>query len=356
MDLVLVWDRNWLDFVCGAKVTCVRCEDRLTWFSCGWSKLTWVLCGYWNWPFFVCMVEVNLMTAWEIEINLISVEVSELTLFCVGVGNDSVYRLDRNCFCVGASKSIRFKSGNRIWLDVSVEVENNLFFTWGIEFDLILVWASKLTWSLCGGSKLDFVLCAGRQWLSFSTGIDWLGFVRAVKKYSVFVCGPWSSGDIRGISPGFLCGYVSWGIMDVAPCCLNITHSGSSRVLLGNSSHLLNLCRRGWPTHSGDTAMLAWSWACHPRLPITLRGSTSSNFRGSVEGWMVFSVRCLVLVARVFRLSWELYESHIRISSGWLYYIFKSVLLRVIGFGTSSIFGSGGDRGSGGGAVNFTYI
>ena len=36
--------------------------------------------------------------------------------------------------------------------------------------------------------------------------------------------------------------------------------------------------------------------------------------------------------------------------------IFKSVLFRVIGLGIFSIFGSGGGRGSGVGAVNYNYI
>ena len=31
--------------------------------------------------------------------------------------------------------------------------------------------------------------------------------------------GLWSSGDIRATSPGFLGGYGSWGITDVATCC-----------------------------------------------------------------------------------------------------------------------------------------
>ena len=32
-----------LVFVCGAKMTCFKCGDLLTWFLCGWSKLTWFL-------------------------------------------------------------------------------------------------------------------------------------------------------------------------------------------------------------------------------------------------------------------------------------------------------------------------
>ena len=63
---------------------------------------------------------------------------------------------------------------------------------------------------------------------------------------------------------------------------------------------------------------------------------------------IIFSVRELVSVTRVFRSSWVSYESHLRVSSGWVCSIFKWVLFRVIGFGISYIFGSGGDQGSGG--------
>ena len=44
-DLVLCRNRNWLGFVCGAKMTCFLCADRLTWFLWGWSKLTWCWCA-----------------------------------------------------------------------------------------------------------------------------------------------------------------------------------------------------------------------------------------------------------------------------------------------------------------------
>ena len=30
-----------LVFVCGPKITCFKCGDRLSWFLCGWSKLNW---------------------------------------------------------------------------------------------------------------------------------------------------------------------------------------------------------------------------------------------------------------------------------------------------------------------------
>ena len=44
---------------------------------------------------------------------------------------------------------------------------------------------------------------------------------------------------------------------------------------------------------------------------------------------MFFSVRYLVSVARVCRSSWVSYESRLRVSSGWVCSIFKSVLFRV---------------------------
>ena len=42
---------------------------------------------------------------------------------------------------------------------------------------------------------------------------------------------------------------------------------------------------------------------------------------------------------RVFRSSWVSYESHLRVSSGWLSSIFGLVVFRVIGLGISSSSG-----------------
>ena len=99
----------------------------------------------------------------------------------------------------------------------------------------------------------------------------------------------WSSGDILVTFPGIISGYgFADGITDVVyrghlgyilgfrvyvhyvgcktelfSSARNITHSTSalqhffSESFSGYNLHLLNLCRRGWPTHSGNTAMLA---------------------------------------------------------------------------------------------------
>ena len=70
----------------------------------------------------------------------------------------------------------------------------------------------------------------------------------------------------------------------------------------------------------------------------------------------IFSSVRMVSVARVFRSSWASYGSHLRLSSAWVYSIFKPVMFRVIGLRTCSIFGSGGDRGSDGGAGNYLRL
>ena len=71
--------------------------------------------------------------------------------------------------------------------------------------------------------------------------------------------------------------------------------------------------------------------------------------------YLFFRQGYLVSVTSVFRSSWVSYESHLRVSLGWVYSILKSVLFRVIGLGISSAYGSGGDRGSGG-AVSYIYV
>ena len=91
-------------------------------------------------------------------------------------------------------------------------------FCGGVEIDFILLWGSKLTWSLCGGSKLTWRLCAGRKLFSVRGSID-LFFVWVVENDFVFVRGLRSLGGIRGTFPGFLWGYGSWGVTDLAPCC-----------------------------------------------------------------------------------------------------------------------------------------
>ena len=97
----------------------------------------------------------------------------------------------------------------------------------------------------------------------------------------------------------------------------------------------------------------------HPGLSIILqhsRGGTSSKFRGSVVGRGIFLRRVPRIGREGISVTWVSYKSHLRVSSGWAYSILKSVLFRVIGLGIFSIFGSGGDRGWGGGAVNYNYI
>ena len=57
-------------FVCAANMTCFKRGDRLTWFSCSWSKLTW----FWYFSrkgLGLCVrIEVELFCAGVIEIDI----------------------------------------------------------------------------------------------------------------------------------------------------------------------------------------------------------------------------------------------------------------------------------------------
>ena len=125
-----------------------------------------------------------------------------------------------------------FCLGDQNWFDFSMRIVIDLFFVRGVDIDLVF----------CVRAENDLFWVQG--------SID-LVFVWVVETDLVFMCGLWSSGDIRGTSPGFLWGYGSWSITDVAPCCWkhHLQWYFFSVVLLGNNSHLSNLCRRGWPTH-----------------------------------------------------------------------------------------------------------
>ena len=115
-----VGGRNWLSF-------CVRAENEL------------VLCGYWNLLGFIWADEIDLMSAWEIEIDLISVKGSELTWFCVGVGNDLVLVYGSNCFVTGHLNWFDFSMGIEIDLVSVLRPKSTCFFVWWIEIGLILV-------------------------------------------------------------------------------------------------------------------------------------------------------------------------------------------------------------------------
>ena len=116
-----------------------------------------------------------------------------------------------------------------------------------------------------------------------------------------FLCAFCGRQGIRGKLWGSLWGYGSSGIQNVSPCVL-----GTSTVVLligvcRKYFASLKFCRRGWPTHTGDTAMLASSW----------RGRTSSKFRGGAEDWIIsfsplgawFRSRGTSVILRIARVS-----------------------------------------------------
>ena len=100
----------------------------------------------------------------------------------------------------------------------------------------------------------------------------------------------------------------------------------------------------------------------HPGLPIILqhsRGGTSSKFRDIVEDWMVsFSPSGTWYRSRGYfgHLAYRtslIFESH---RAGYILSSSRCCSGSVIGLGISSIFGSSGNRGSGGGAVSYIFI
>ena len=137
-DLFYVWIEIDLVFVCGPKMTCFFCGDRLAW--CGWSKWAWF-----------CMLVEN---------HLVFVRASNLTFFLFGW-------LKLTWFQHGASKFTWFQCRDRNWLVFCVGVENDLvlesgskltcfFFTKNrIDLNLDVEW--KLTWFQCGWSRLTWV-------------------------------------------------------------------------------------------------------------------------------------------------------------------------------------------------------
>ena len=52
--------------VCGPKLTCFKCDDRLTWFLCGlwWSKLTRFLDAGRKSLGFSVSIEIDLVSVW----------------------------------------------------------------------------------------------------------------------------------------------------------------------------------------------------------------------------------------------------------------------------------------------------
>ena len=125
--------------------------------------------------------------------DFISVWGSELTWFCVGVGNDLVWSLDRNTlnFRVGGHVKLTWFSLDKVNLVfVSGGMQNWLVFRVGIQIDLTSVLGPKWTYFFVGdrkwlgfsvrteivmffvrGSKLTF-LCAGRKVLVFSVSME----------------------------------------------------------------------------------------------------------------------------------------------------------------------------------------
>ena len=78
--------------VCGPKLTCFKCGDRLPRFLCGWwwSKLTQFLDAGRKLLGFSVSIEIDLDFVWVVDIDLISVGGSNLTWFQLGIGIDLV--------------------------------------------------------------------------------------------------------------------------------------------------------------------------------------------------------------------------------------------------------------------------
>ena len=145
MDLSLCADRKLLGFniwietdsftVCWPNVTCFLCADRLTWFSCEWSK--------WTWFSFLCKgIEIDFILGWGsswlvrssgvkldwflgVWSNLTSFESTDRNwrVFCAGV---------RNWLCVGRKWLVSsvvidwpcFGVGGRNWLGFWMRAAN----------------------------------------------------------------------------------------------------------------------------------------------------------------------------------------------------------------------------------------
>ena len=142
-DLVLVYgrklswfyceDRNWIDFVCGAKwlVFSVRIDWLGFWVGgqnlhsfCVRAENDLVLCGHWNWLDF-CVGGRNWLD--------VSMQDRHWLDFSEGIG------IDLN-LC-----------GGQKWLRSSLWIE--IVFWRGTQIDLNLVWGSKLTWFQCWGQN-----------------------------------------------------------------------------------------------------------------------------------------------------------------------------------------------------------
>ena len=148
-------DRNWLGFsvriendlvfVCGAKMTCFQCEDRLTWFWCGWSKLTFcvlaennsVLGGHWN-RFGFCVGGRN----W----HDVSVGDQNCVDFSKCIGIDLVLCGGRKILGYSVWIDIVFVSGDLKWFDFRMRMEIDLVSMLRPQFDWLRCVGSKLTW------------------------------------------------------------------------------------------------------------------------------------------------------------------------------------------------------------------
>ena len=128
IDLILEWGSNWFDFssgvqltwflcegskltVCGPKLTCFKCDDRLAWFCVGGGGRNWL--GFW-------MSSANrLVLVWESKLTKFLFGWSILTWFHCGGSNFTWFQ----------------------WKD-----KNWLVFYVGAENDLVFVLGSNLTW------------------------------------------------------------------------------------------------------------------------------------------------------------------------------------------------------------------
>ena len=87
--------------VCGQKLFCFECDVRLTWIlgEWWWLKLTRFHAGRKSLGlsvrieidlFFVCVVDIDLISVWEIVLDLISFHGWQLIFFVYGVENDLI--------------------------------------------------------------------------------------------------------------------------------------------------------------------------------------------------------------------------------------------------------------------------
>ena len=183
--------------LCGPKLNCFQCGDRLTWFLCGWSKLPWVLCagrkslGFIisiNLDFvFVWIVEIDLTSAWAIEIDLIKVQGSELTWFFWGVRKWLGFSIWIEINFVFLCGDIKIDS-NLKWLDTSRGSTITWFLGWGTNCTMFWCWWSYLTWFHCGRWNSTRFRCRDPNWHSFCEGVENNSFFLYGSQETCFFC------------------------------------------------------------------------------------------------------------------------------------------------------------------------